>query len=134
MPRVALAFFTVAPIYVLIGMVWGAIMGASGDHQMLPAHAHLNLLGMVVNALMGTFYALVGDKVSGRWAWANFGIWNVAVLIMIPTLAQMIGLGESTAAAAKLIPIISVSEGLAMIGMLSFWGSIISLWRRSAQS
>ena len=48
MPRVALAFFTVAPIYGLIGMIWGIVMGATEDHALSPAHAHLNLLGMVL--------------------------------------------------------------------------------------
>ena len=129
MPRVALAFFTVAPIYGLAGMVWGIIMGASGDHQLFPAHAHLNLLGLVLMSIMGTFYALAGEKVSHRLAWANFVLSNAAVLIMVPTLAQLLSLGENNPAAAKLIPIISVGEGLAVLGLLAFLVSILSLWR-----
>jgi hypothetical protein len=124
-----LAFFTVAPIYGLAGMIWGIIMGASGDHQLFPAHAHLNLLGLVLMAIMGTFYALAGERVSHRWAWANFFLSNAAVLIMIPTLAQLLSIGENNPAAARLIPIISVSEVLAVLGLLAFFVSILSLWR-----
>jgi hypothetical protein len=130
MPRHALAFFTVAPIYGLAGMVWGMVMAASADHGMMPAHAHLNLLGLMLNGLMGTFYAFAGDKVSGRWAWANFVISNAAVLIMIPTLAQMLTLGEGSPAALKLVPIIVTGEILAVVGMLAFLVSIVTLWRK----
>ena len=132
MPRHALAFFTVAPIYGLAGMIWGMIMGASGDHGMLPAHAHLNLLGLVLNSIMGTFYALAGAKASSRWAWLTFVLSNLAVLIMIPTLAQILVLGEGNAAAAKLVPIIVVSEVLAVAGLLAYLVSILGLWRKPA--
>ena len=132
MQRHALAFFTSAPIYGLAGMVWGAAMGASGDHGMLPAHAHLNLLGMVLNGIMGGFYALAADKVSRRWAWGNFVVFNVGVLIMIPTLAQLLTLGETTEAAKKLVPIIVTSEVLVIAGLLAFLVSVVGLWRKPA--
>src|SRR5437588_12990110 len=50
MPRVALWFFALAPVYVLIGMSLGIYMGASEDHSLYPAHAHLNLIGWVTMA------------------------------------------------------------------------------------
>jgi hypothetical protein len=127
MPRVALAFFTVAPIYGLAGMVWGAIMGASGDHAMLPAHAHLNLLGMVMMAVMGTFYALARDMVWVKLAWANFILSNVGVLIMIPTLAKILQVGDANA--GKLIPIIVTSEAFAILGLVCFFVAVLSCWR-----
>lgn len=127
MPKVALAFFTVAPIYGLTGMIWGIVMAAQQDHAMMPAHAHLNLLGMVLMAIMGAFYALAGARVSNRLAWANFYLSNAAVLIMIPTLAQILKVGDANA--GKLIPIITVSEILAVLGLLTFLASIVSLWR-----
>ena len=132
MPRVSLAFFTAAPIYGLVGMVWGIIMAAQGDHAMFPAHAHLNLLGLVLNAIFGTFYALAGARVSSKLAWANFYISNAAVLIMIPTLAQILTVGDANA--GKLIPIISVSEILAVVGLLTFLASVLGLWRKPAQT
>lgn len=127
MPRVSLAFFTVAPLYGLAGMTWGMIMAASQDHSMMPAHAHLNLLGMVLNAIFGTFYALSAGRVSSKLAWANFYISNAAVLIMIPTLAQILSVGDANA--GNLIPIITVSEILAVLGLLTFLVSVVSVWR-----
>jgi hypothetical protein len=134
MPRHALAFFSIAPLYGLAGMVWGMVMGASGDHGMMPAHAHLNLLGLVLNSIMGTFYALAGAKASARWAWVNFVISNLAVVIMIPTLAQMLSLGEGTPEALKLAPIMIVAEVLAVAGVLAYLVSIVGVWRKSAQA
>jgi hypothetical protein len=127
MPKVALAFFTVAPIYGLVGMIWGILMAAQGDHSMFPAHAHLNLLGLVLNAIFGTFYALAGARTSGKLAWANFFISNAAVLIMIPTLAQILKVGDANA--GNLIPIISVAEILAVLGLVTFLASVVSMWR-----
>jgi hypothetical protein len=127
MPKVALAFFTVAPIYGLVGMVWGIAMAAQQDHMMLPAHAHLNLLGMVLMAIMGTFYALAGAGVSSKLAWANFYLSNAGVLIMIPTLAQILKVGDANA--GKLIPIITVSEALIVLGLATFLLAVLSQWR-----
>jgi hypothetical protein len=132
MPRVALAFFTVAPIYGLTGMIWGIVMAASQDHGMSPAHAHLNLLGLVLNGIMGTFYALAAGRVSTKLAWGNFLLSNAAVLIMIPTLAQILTVGDANA--GKLIPIITVAEILAVLGLLTFLVSIVSLWRKPAEA
>src|SRR3954469_24572482 len=94
MPKVSLAFFTVAPIYVLIGMFWGMYMGGSGDHGMAPAHAHLNLLGFVQMSIFGTFYALAAGKYSETLARLNFGLSNAAVVIMIPVLVLILSGGD----------------------------------------
>jgi hypothetical protein len=114
MPKVSLAFFTVAPIYVLIGMGWGMYMGASGDHTMSPAHAHLNLLGFVQMGLFGAFYGLAAGKYSERLAWVNFWLSNFAVVYMIPLLAIILAGNESIA------PAITVGELAAVAGMAVF--------------
>ena len=71
MPRLSLAFFSAAVVYGVIGMVWGGVMGAHNDFVTAPAHAHLNLLGWVGLALMGTFYALAGPRAPIRLGWIN---------------------------------------------------------------
>lgn len=121
MPRVALWFFAVAPLYVLIGMSLGIYMGASDDHALYPAHAHLNLIGWVTMALYGTFYALARDA-SPKLGWATFWLNNVAVVVMIPSLALVLKFGEQ---AAYILPL-AVSEFLALGAMLCF---TISVWQ-----
>jgi hypothetical protein len=59
MPRISAVFFAFGVVAMLVGMSLGMHMGASGDFTLMPVHAHLNLLGFVVMAVYGTFYALV---------------------------------------------------------------------------
>jgi hypothetical protein len=126
MPKVSLAFFSIAPIYVLIGMAGGIYMGVSDDHTLAPAHAHLNLIGFMMMSVMGTFYALAGDQVSSKLAWANFWILNLALVIMIPMLALLL-LGNKS-----VTPILGVSEILAVLAVLTFLAAIVQVWRKKA--
>jgi hypothetical protein len=121
MSRLSLAFFGTAALCVLGGMIWGVIMAASGDHTMMPAHAHLNLMGWVTLALMGSFYALSGR--SDRLGWINYGLSTLAVIVSIPSLAMLLG---GNAAAEK-----GATAGaiLAILGVLTFIGSMFGYWR-----
>ena len=87
MPRVSAAFFAAASVCLLLGMSWGIQMGATENFTMMPAHAHLNLLGWVTMALYGTFYALTPNTLSPRLAWINFTLSLLGVVLMIPFLA-----------------------------------------------
>jgi len=92
MPRVALWFFAVAPIYVLIGMSLGIYMGASEDMSLFPAHAHINLIGWVTMALYGTFYALARDA-SRKLAWTTFWLNNIGIVVLFPSLVMVLKFG-----------------------------------------
>lgn len=70
MPRVSLAFFSVAALCGLTGMIMGTVMGISQDFTQSPTHAHLNLVGWASLAIMGTFYTLACAQ--GRLPWINF--------------------------------------------------------------
>lgn len=126
MPKVSLAFFTVAPLYLLIGMAGGIYMGASNDHTLAPAHAHLNLIGFMLMSVMGIFYTLAKDQVSPKLAWATFWILNLAVVIMIPMLALLLEGNKAV------IPLLSISEILAILAVLTFLAGIVQVWRKKA--
>jgi hypothetical protein len=121
MTRLSLAFFSAGALFVMAGMVWGAIMGSSQDFTMAPAHAHLNLLGWASLALMGGFYQLSGR--GGRAGWINFGFSTAGVLVMVPFLAMKL---QGNAGAE--VGIIAGSV-LAMIGMATFLFVVLSSWR-----
>ncbi|HEY1752792.1 MAG TPA: hypothetical protein VGG29_16155 [Caulobacteraceae bacterium] len=124
MPRLSLAFFSAAVACGLVGMGWGVFMGAHEDFTLAPAHAHLNLLGWVTLAIMGTFYALAGARAPRRLGWTNFVLSALGVLILIPSLAKMLT-GDKT-----MIPIMMAGEILTILGMLVFLAAIVSLWRQ----
>jgi len=128
MPKVSLAFFSVATIYLLIGMCWGIQMAIADNHLLAPAHAHLNLIGFVVQSVMGAFYALSGPKPSYRLAWTGFGLMNIGVVTLIPALAAFLdGSKDPT-----LLTLLKISPFVVIIGTLCFAVDILKAWKAKA--
>jgi hypothetical protein len=125
MPKVSLAFFATGCVYVLVGMTLGMWMGASENFTLAPVHAHLNLIGWATMGLMGAFYALAGDLAPRRLAWVNYGLMTLAVLVMAPSLAKLL-LGDKT-----IVPVLVLSELLAVLGMITFFAAVLVTWARS---
>jgi hypothetical protein len=119
MPRVSAAFFAIGVVYLLLGMMWGMHMGESEDFTMMPAHAHLNLLGWVTMAIYGTFYALTHASLSPKLAWTNFALAAGGVVVMIPSLALYLGSHD-----AKFIPGLVAGEILTVLSLLVFAVSV----------
>ncbi len=42
------AFLVTGSLFLIVGIGLGIQMGASGDHSLMPVHAHINLLGFAV--------------------------------------------------------------------------------------
>jgi len=115
MPRVSAAFFALGAVCLFLGMLWGMHMGASEDFTMMPAHAHLNLLGWVTMALYGTFYALTHASLKPRLAWINFALSAIGVAAMIPSLSLYLPAHDT-----KYVPGIIVGEVATLLGLLVF--------------
>jgi len=129
MPRVSAMFFTLTVICLLVGMGWGMHMAQTNDFAMAPAHAHLNLLGGVLPAIFGTFYALTRETHSPSLAWVNFLLNLVAVAITIPMLAVLLSTGNDP----KYGPIVSVGSGIMALSVVVFAISVLrELFRRRA--
>lgn len=128
MPRVSLAFFGAGVLCVLVGMGMGMWMGANQNFTLAPVHAHLNLLGFVALSIMGTFYALAGDRTPVRLAWVNLALSLTGVLIMTPLLAQVLSGNTSMG------PMMVIPEVILVAGMASFLAAIVIVWRRSGQA
>ena len=121
MSKLALSFFATAALCALGGMVWGIIMAASGDHGMMPAHAHLNLMGWATLALMGTYYALSGK--GGRLGWINYALSTLGVVIAIPSLGLVLAGNQAAEKGA------TVGAILALLGMAVFAFEVVNDWR-----
>jgi cbb3-type cytochrome oxidase subunit 1 len=120
MPRVSAAFFAMGALCVLMGMLWGIHMAIAKDFALMPAHAHLNLVGWVTMSLFGTFYALTANTLSPRLAWANFVISGLGVVVMIPSLGLMLSTGNE-----KIEPFVAIGSILTVIGLLVFGVSVV---------
>jgi len=114
-------FFFTATIYVAIGMIWGIVMSATGDHMLAPAHAHLNLIGWVTMALFGVYYHLVPTAGSTMLARIHFGVATAGLLLIVPGIVMAVQqsgellakLGSFLTVASMLIFVFTVFRGRA---------------------
>lgn len=79
--------FQTAILCVIVGMIWGLQMAASGDHSARPAHAHLNLLGWVSLFLFGIYYRLRPSLEHDVRAFIQVWLW------LVGTVVQAVGVG-----------------------------------------
>ncbi|MGK9165058.1 cytochrome-c oxidase [Inquilinus limosus] len=90
--------------YAAIGMTMGMAMAARQDFSLMPAHAHLNLLGWVSASLYGLFLRLHPEAGSHRVQWIHFVLAHFGVVSMTAGLV-FIAFGRH-----------AVGETLAIIG------------------
>jgi hypothetical protein len=125
MPRVSTAFFLVAALCGLAGMLWGSHMGMSGDHTLHPVHAHLNLLGWVTLAIMGGFYALPGTPKGGWLPWGNLVLSASGAILMAVLLPQVMTQKLSG-------KVMMASEAPVILGMVLFILAVLGTLRKPA--
>lgn len=83
MPRLDGLFLRVAVLYVLAGMALGIFMAMSQDHSMMPAHAHINLVGWVSMALYALVYRAWPEAAEGAAPWMHFWLANIGTLTLV---------------------------------------------------
>jgi drug/metabolite transporter (DMT)-like permease len=114
MPQVSQLFFKAAILFLLLGIGMGLQMSISGNHNVIGAHAHTNLLGWVTSALFGTYYALNKEKAAQRLALIQFGVYTLGVVIMVPSLYLLL---QGNAGAE---PFVAISSLIAFLGVAIF--------------
>jgi cytochrome c oxidase assembly factor CtaG len=121
MPFIATLYFRTAIVLLIVGIGIGIHMSIAGDHRVMGAHAHLNLLGWVTGALFGVYYALHPAKAAGRLPILQYAIHMIGLAIMIPALYVMLKGNESAepiVAGGSLV----VYAGVILFGWIVFAG------------
>ncbi|MFZ5728354.1 MAG: hypothetical protein ACOY4G_03290 [Pseudomonadota bacterium] len=126
--RWPLLFYAAATIYILIGVTWGLAMSVTHDFTTSPAHAHLNLIGWVSQALMGAFYATLGRRSPGWMPAANFVLTNVGVVCMISAMTLMF-MGVLTMEEIK--PLFAIGGPGVLLGFAVFACAVFTALARS---
>lgn len=109
MRGIALGFILAGVVAGLIGMIWGIQMSASHNHDLSPAHGHLNLVGWVSLMLFGLYYHNVPKAADSRSAKLHLVIAIVGVVVMAPGIAIVLSDGpEIFAQAGSFITLISM--------------------------
>ena len=98
-----------SPVYLLVGMVFGIWMSATHDHTLMPAHAHLNLIGGVLMAIFGGFYTLFPGSAQTMLAKIQVAATHLAIWFMFPGIIMAIqGKGDMLAKIGSIIAIIAI--------------------------
>jgi hypothetical protein len=113
-------FLRVAVVYLVIGVVFGMVMGITEQFQFANVHAHINLLGWATLALSGVIYALFPGAGSNKLATAHFWLQNIG----LPVFAIGLFLNDTTMGKAA-IPIISVGAIVAILGIIVFATNVL---------
>ncbi|WP_342235468.1 hypothetical protein [Inquilinus sp. OTU3971] len=117
------AFFTLAVLMGLAGMLLGIQMGMAHDFQLVPVHAHINLVGWVSLALFGIGYR-VGLAKGGALAVAHFWV-AAAGAILLP-------LGIYLATTRQQEAVVIIGSLLTVASMLLFLVNVVRAWSAPA--
>ena len=80
-------FITISFPWIILGMPLGIFMGATGNMQFLPLHAHMNLDGFVMLLLMGLLYRAYAAMKDDSLALIQFWVSTLSVAILLVTFA-----------------------------------------------
>lgn len=114
MPNLANLYFRTAIVFLIAGICVGIYMSMSGNHAVVGAHAHINLLGWVTSALFGTYLALNPAKAAGLLPRLQYGIYVLGVIVMSVSLYLML---EGNMA---LVPVVAATSIITFVGVLLF--------------
>ncbi|MGZ3497926.1 MAG: cytochrome-c oxidase [Vulcanimicrobiaceae bacterium] len=106
-------FLKVAVVYAVIGVVFGLVMGISGQLQFASVHAHLNLLGWATLALSGVIYVLfpaAGAHPIAKW---QFWLQNLGLPVFVTGLVLIQSGNTATG-----IPLASTGSLLVIAGVV----------------
>jgi hypothetical protein len=90
MPAISHLFFRAAILFLMIGIGVGLAMSITQVHDVVGAHAHVNLLGWVTSAIFGGYYALNPAKAEGVLPRVHFWVYTVGVVIMSGALYMLL--------------------------------------------
>jgi cbb3-type cytochrome oxidase subunit 1 len=125
MQGVARNFFTMAVIYALVGMTLGLSMAMSQNHEQLPTHAHIMVLGWLMSAVFAFFYHLVPAARNSKLATIHFWLAAVSSVGMVvglyilyggnPSIEPVLGISAMAYFAATVL--------FAFIALRALWSS-----------
>lgn len=114
MPKVSNYFFRSAILFLIAGIGIGLHMSITQNHDVIGAHAHINLLGWVTSAIFGAYYALNPAKATGMLPMLQYGIYTIGVVVMGISLYLLLK-GN-----VALEPIVAISSLVTFAGVLLF--------------
>ena len=113
-------WFLCAITYFVIGVGLGVYMGASHDHSLFPAHAHINLLGWASMGLTGLLYRSFPTAAQSALAIWHFWLYQLAVPVTLLAVVAIYSGYE------KADPVAGAASVVVLVSILLFWWAIFS--------
>jgi hypothetical protein len=101
-----------AVIYFIMGVGLGIYMGASGNHLLVPVHAHFNLLGWASLAVIGLVYQQFPVAGSHRLASVQFWLHNAG---LIAAMVLLVGFLHGNSSLDPLLGVASMVIGASVV-------------------
>jgi hypothetical protein len=125
--------FKTAVALAIVGILMGIAMAAAHDHAVMPAHAHLNLLGWVSLFLFGIYYKLHPTLDASKFALTQVGVWIAGTVVLTIGVAAL-HLGNPGAEPIAIIGSLLVLVGIVLFAVLVFRPAISSAKVRLEQA
>jgi hypothetical protein len=106
--------FRLAVLFVIAGMAMGIGMAMTQNHALMPAHAHLNLLGWVSLFLFGIYYERRPALDTSRLAMIQVILWSLGTVALTGAVSA-IHLGYHAAD-----PIAAIASLIVLAAMIQF--------------
>jgi hypothetical protein len=106
--------FRLAVLFVIAGMAMGIGMAMTQNHALMPAHAHLNLLGWVSLFLFGIYYERRPALDTSRLAMIQVILWSLGTVVLTVAVSA-IHLGYHAAD-----PIAAIASLIVLAAMIQF--------------
>jgi hypothetical protein len=106
--------FRLAVLCVIAGMAMGIGMAMTQNHALMPAHAHLNLMGWVSLFLFGIYYERRPALDTSRLAMIQVVLWSIGTVVLTVAVAA-IHLGYHAAD-----PIAAIASLIVLVAMIQF--------------
>jgi len=117
-------WYRLAIVYFVVATGLGLYMGMTGEHGLIPVHAHLNLLGWASLALTGILYDRFPAATTTRLYPIHFWVYNITLPVAMLALALLLLRGNEA-----LVPVVGVVSLVLFASIVVFAANI---WRSSA--
>lgn len=122
---VSRGFLVIGPIYLIVGVLLGMYMGGSGDYTMVPAHAHINLLGFTLMMIFGLAYGRYPEAGASRLGRVHFWLHQIGAIVLSVMLILLFSgnIGEEA-----MFPLAPIAELAVLVGVVCF---ALNMWRHA---
>lgn len=110
-------FILIGATFLIVGVLLGIHMGGSGNHDLAPVHAHINLLGFTLMTVFGLVYHAFPAMANNRLGQAHFWLHTVGALILVIMLFLLF---TGKIAEASMVPLAPIAEIAVLLGVLIF--------------